>query len=54
MGPVYFKQLYPVKRVTRYLPGSVEAECAPRIAAGAEALDATFGLGAFESPPSDP
>jgi DNA-binding transcriptional ArsR family regulator len=32
----------------------VEAECAPRIAAGAEALDATFGLGAFESPPSDP
>jgi hypothetical protein len=32
---------------------ALEEECAPRIAAGAEQLDATFGLGMFESPRRD-
>lgn len=32
---------------------ALEDECAPRIAAGAEQLDATFGLGLFESPRHD-
>lgn len=32
---------------------ALEDECAPRIAAGAESLDATFGLGLFESPQVD-
>lgn len=32
---------------------ALEEECAPRIADGAEAFDATFGLGLFESPRHD-
>jgi hypothetical protein len=32
---------------------ALEEECAPRIEAGAEQLDATFGLGMFESPRHD-
>jgi DNA-binding transcriptional ArsR family regulator len=32
---------------------ALEEECAPRIAEGAEALDATFGIGFFESPRHD-
>lgn len=32
---------------------ALEDECAPRIEAGAEELDATFGLGLFESPRHD-
>lgn len=32
---------------------AIEAECAPRLAAGAEPVDATFGLGLFESPRVD-
>jgi hypothetical protein len=32
---------------------ALEEECAPRIEAGAEQLDATYGLGFFESPRRD-
>lgn len=32
---------------------AVEGECADRIVAGAEAVDVTFGLGAFEAPRYD-
>jgi DNA-binding transcriptional ArsR family regulator len=32
---------------------ALEEECAPRIAVGAEAVDATYGLGLYESPRHD-